>query len=46
MRARRRSIPFLVAALTFLGLFTPMIVVLDRDTDVDAAVRHAATPPT
>ena len=50
MRVRRRSIPFLVAALTILGLFTstpdadaagkksPMIVVLDRDADVDAAV--------
>ena len=52
MRVRRRSIPFLVAALTILGLFTsapdaiaagkksPMIVVLDRDADVDAAVKH------
>ena len=45
-------IPFLVAALTILGLFTtapdavaagkksPMIVVLDRDADVDAAVKR------
>ncbi len=52
MRVRRRSIPFLIAALTILGLFTsapdataagkksPMIVVLDRDTDVDAAVKR------
>ena len=52
MRVRRRSIPFLVAALTIFGLFTnapdataagkksPMIVVLDRDTDVDAAVKR------
>ena len=52
MRVRRRSIPFLVAALTILGAFTstpdaiaagkksPMIVVLDRDADVDAAVKR------
>ena len=52
MRVRGRSIPFLVAALTILGLFTsapdataagkksPMIVVLDRDADVDAAVKR------
>jgi len=52
MRVRRRSTPFLVAALTILGLLTsaadataagkksPMIVVLDRDADVDAAVKR------
>jgi len=52
MRVRRRSTPFLVAALAILGLQTsapdataagkksPMIVVLDRDADVDAAVKR------
>ena len=52
MRVRRRSTPFLVAALTILGLLTsapdataagkksPMIVVLDRDADVDAVVKR------
>jgi hypothetical protein len=52
MRVRRRSTPFLVAALTIFGLSTtapdaiavgkksPMIVVLDRDADVDAAVKR------
>ena len=62
MRVRRQLIPILVAALTILGGFastpdaiaagkkSPMIVVLDRDADVDAAVkrgkRHHGIKPT